>query len=120
MLGVDYDLEALRGNIAQGSIHPALGNRILKNHMSLQTGLGFFKANDMSRVEEIHILHLSETNSNEERFKAEIQKVTGRPVYIASPGRLKSALINHRQRSVRCNPTMKEEDPGDEKFDQHP
>lgn len=85
MLGVGYDSEVLKDNIMQGIIDSSLGKRILKNHMSLQTALGFFRANDMSKVEEIHLLHLSNTNSNDEKFRREVEKATGRPVYIKEP-----------------------------------
>jgi len=83
MLGVNYSVEILRENVRAGRIDPALANRILRNHMSLETALEFFRANDMSQVQEIHLLHLSDANSDEERFKTEIARVTGRPVYVA-------------------------------------
>jgi hypothetical protein len=41
------------------------------------------KANDLSKVQEIWLLHLSEQNSCEKRFKEEVQKITGKPTYIA-------------------------------------
>ena len=43
----------------------------------------FLRANDLSRVKEIHLLHLSDENSNAERFKREIQEISGKPVYVA-------------------------------------
>jgi len=82
MLGVNYDNEILMDNVTLGHIHPELTKRILKNHMSLRTAKNFFRANDMSKVREIYLLHLSDDNSNAERFKTEIQQITGRPVYV--------------------------------------
>jgi len=82
MLGVNYDNEILMDNVTLGHIHPELTKRILKNHMSLRTAKNFFRANDMSKVREIYLLHLSDGNSNAERFKTEIQQITGRPVYV--------------------------------------
>jgi len=82
LLGVSYDTEILKDNIVSGKIDPALGQRILKNHMSLATAIGFFKANDLSKLEEVYLLHLSDMNSNAEMFKTEIQKITGVPVYM--------------------------------------
>lgn len=82
MLGVNYDTEILVDNITCGYLNPEAGKRILKNHMSLDTAKGFFRANDMSRVEEIYLLHLSDGNSNAEKFKREIEQITGRPVYV--------------------------------------
>jgi hypothetical protein len=34
-------------------------------------------------LQEIHLLHLSDANSNEKEFKEKIQKLTGVPVYVA-------------------------------------
>lgn len=82
LLGVDYDSDILQQNILNGTVDLSLGKRIMTNHMSLQTALKFFQANDLSRVQEIYILHLSDTNSDAEHFKREIEKVTGRPVII--------------------------------------
>jgi len=81
-LAVNYDTEILRNNITADHIHIEVGKRILKNHMSLQTAKGFFEANDMSRVREIHLLHLSDANSDAARFKSEIEELCGKPVYI--------------------------------------
>ena len=41
------------------------------------------KANDLSKVEEIHLLHLSSANSDAEGFKRQVQSLTGIPTYIA-------------------------------------
>ena len=40
------------------------------------------KANDLSNLEEIHLIHLSSNNANAEQIKTSIQEVTGVPVYI--------------------------------------
>ena len=83
MLGVDFDLEMLRDNAVLGSVDLGRVKRTLRNHMSLQTALGFFRANDMSRVQGIWLLHLSDTNSNAERFREAVERETGRPTIIA-------------------------------------
>jgi phosphoribosyl 1,2-cyclic phosphodiesterase len=57
--------------------------RLRKSHFSLENVIEFLNANDLSRVEEIHLLHLSENNSDADFFKEEIQKLTGKIVYIA-------------------------------------
>jgi hypothetical protein len=51
--------------------------------MSLETCKGFLRANDLSRVQEIWLLHLSDANSDAARFKREIQELTGKVVYVA-------------------------------------
>lgn len=79
----NYSMDILRTNVANGSVEPALKNRILKSHFSLENAKKFLQANDLSKVQEIWLLHLSEQNSCEKRFKEEVQKITGKPTYIA-------------------------------------
>lgn len=79
----NHSWRILRENVANGTLDLGLKNRILRNHMSLETLLEFLKANDMSRVQRIVLLHLSDSNSNEAEFKAAVQAATGRPVYVA-------------------------------------
>ena len=81
MIEIDFDMDILQENVRQGS-DMAIAKNVIRYHMSLETAKDFFKANDMSKVREIHLLHLSNNNSNAGRFKMEIQCLTGRPVYI--------------------------------------
>lgn len=74
--------QELRDSVDRGVIAPELAARIAKNHFSLERLLKFLKANDLSQVKEIHLVHLSDNNSNEERFKREVQRLTGVDVYI--------------------------------------
>jgi len=83
MIECNYSLDILRANVAAGLVEPALKNRILKSHFSLEHVKDFLKANDLSKVREIWLLHLSDGNSDAERFKREIQELTGKPVYVA-------------------------------------
>lgn len=83
MIECNYSLDILRNNVANGSVEPALKNRILKSHFSLENVKKFLQVNDLGKVQEIWLLHLSDGNSDAERFKREIQSLTGKPVYIA-------------------------------------
>ena len=83
MIECNYSLDILRTNVANGSVEPALKNRILKSHFSLENVKKFLQVNDLGKVQEIWLLHLSEQNSCEKRFKEEVQKITGKPTYIA-------------------------------------
>mgnify|MGYP000400680073 CR=1 FL=1 len=78
----NYSLDILRANIEAGLVEPALKSRILKSHFSLENVKEFLKANDLSKVQEIWLLHLSDGNSDAERFKREIQELTGKMVFI--------------------------------------
>jgi len=79
----NYSLDILRTNVANGSVETVLKSRILKSHFSLENVKEFLKANDLSRVQEIWLLHMSNGNSDCERFKREVQELTGKPTYIA-------------------------------------
>lgn len=60
--------------------------RLFKSHMSLETLKEFLKAIDLSNTKNITLIHLSENNADPQRFKDEIEKLTGIPVYVAIPG----------------------------------
>jgi phosphoribosyl 1,2-cyclic phosphodiesterase len=83
MVECNYSLDILNKNIEQGIIPQELKNRLLRSHFSLENVKEFLKANDLSKVKQIWLLHLSDNNSDAERFKREIQELTGKEVYIA-------------------------------------
>jgi len=83
MVECNYSMDILRANVDAGLVEPALKNRILKSHFSLENVKEFLKANDLSKVQEIWLLHLSDGNSDAERFKREVQAISGKPTYIA-------------------------------------
>ncbi len=63
-----------------------LRNRIIKNHMSLDTCISTLQANDLSKVNNIVLIHLSDTNSDELMFKDAVHEATGKTVTIADAG----------------------------------
>lgn len=82
MIECNYSRKILDENIENGRIHEFLGNRIIGSHFSLENVLEFLKANDLSKVQEIHLLHLSDSNSNEDMFKRAVQQATGKLVFV--------------------------------------
>lgn len=83
LIECNHSYDILHANVARGAIPEEHKNRLIRSHMSLETCKAFLKANDLSMVREIHLIHLSSGNSDAERFKREVQAVTGKPVYIA-------------------------------------
>lgn len=83
MVECNYSMDILRSNVETGLIDKALKNRILKSHFNLEHVKEFLKANDLSKVQEIWLIHLSDSNSDAERFKQEIQELTGKVVFVA-------------------------------------
>lgn len=78
----NYDQQTIDNNVAEGILHPSLRKRVMQSHMSLETLIQFFKANDLSKCEEIYLLHLSSNNSNKKRIFEEVAKVTGKSITI--------------------------------------
>lgn len=58
-------------------------NRLRRSHMSIENCIEMLKANDLSRVREIWLIHLSSSNADADDFKRRIQELTGCEVYIA-------------------------------------
>lgn len=83
MIECNFSIEILDSNIAAGYVQPFLKRRLLQSHFSLENVIEFLKANDLSNLQEVHLLHLSSGNSDEIEFKRKVQEVTGKPVYIA-------------------------------------
>lgn len=83
MVECNYDINILNVNIALGVESFSMKNRLLTSHLSLENLKKMLMANDLQKVQEIHLLHLSDKNSDAEMFKQEIAMLTGKPVYIA-------------------------------------
>lgn len=82
MIECNWDEQTLNKNVEKGYLHAALKKRVKRSHMGLETLLDFFKANDLSKVQEIWLLHLSDGNANEERIRNEVAKATGKMIFI--------------------------------------
>ena len=83
MVECNYAADILQENVEAERIPAALKQRLLQSHFSLANVKEFLRANDLSKVEEIHLLHRSDGNSDEAMFKREIQELTGRVVMLA-------------------------------------
>ncbi|MDN4617639.1 MBL fold metallo-hydrolase [Paenibacillus sp. PsM32] len=83
MVECNFALDILYENVASGVVAESVKSRVISSHFSLEHVKDFLRSNDLSHVEEIHLLHLSDHNSDEERFKRELMELTGLPVYIA-------------------------------------
>lgn len=64
----------------------SLKSRIIKSHFELENVKDFLRSTDLSQLRDITLIHLSDGNSNAAQFKEEIEKLTGKPVYIADKG----------------------------------
>ncbi|MEK3995662.1 MBL fold metallo-hydrolase [Psychrobacillus sp. FSL K6-2365] len=82
MIECNYCQSVLDVNEQTGRIHPSMRKRVMKSHFSMENVIEFLKANDLSKLQEIWLLHLSDTNSNEELIRNEVAKVTGKLIHI--------------------------------------
>lgn len=82
MAECNYDPDAINQSIRDGRIPISLKARLVKSHMGIDTFIDLLKANDLSKVKQIYLLHLSDNNSREAEFKAKVQAVTGCEVYV--------------------------------------
>ncbi|WP_374717912.1 MBL fold metallo-hydrolase [Neobacillus sp.] len=82
MVECNYSLEILNENIARGSVPKVMKQRLMRSHFNLENVKDFLRANDLKKVQEIWLLHLSDSNSDAERFKREIMELTGKLVYV--------------------------------------
>jgi len=72
--------------VKDGASPDFLRNRIFKSHMSLETCKNTLRANDLTKVQNIVLIHLSDGNSNAQQFKNEIEACTGKRVHVADAG----------------------------------
>jgi metallo-beta-lactamase domain protein len=77
MVECNYVKNVINTNLKNESLNLILRNRIVKNHMSLETLLTALKQANLSNLKKIYVLHLSDTNSQEKVILEAIQKQTG-------------------------------------------
>ena len=83
MIEANHSRDILNANVESGAIPESMKRRLIQSHFSLENAKEFLKANDLSSLVEVWLIHLSAGNSDETRFKKEIQEIVGKPVYIA-------------------------------------
>lgn len=82
MIECNYAKEILERNVKKGLIPNSMRKRLLQSHFELENVKAFLKANDLTNVKAIYLMHLSDGNSDEKRFRNEIAGLTGKLVYI--------------------------------------
>lgn len=86
MIECNYDRSILDRNVTEGRINKSRRDRTLLSHMELGTCVTTLEANDLSGVDNIILLHLSDDNSDEVLFKEKVSEATQRPTFVATPG----------------------------------
>jgi phosphoribosyl 1,2-cyclic phosphodiesterase len=85
MVAVEYNHseELLRSNVDRDVISGDRFRRTYSTHFSIERLERFLDACDLSKVTKMHLLHLSDSNSDEVAFKSRIERRYGIPVEIA-------------------------------------
>jgi phosphoribosyl 1,2-cyclic phosphodiesterase len=86
IIEANYSKEIIDKKFGPDSDKEFLRNRILKSHFSLSNCKDMLSANDLSQVNNIVLIHLSDSNSDEKQFKKEIHELTNKNVIVASNG----------------------------------
>ncbi len=82
MAECNFSKEALQRSVAAGYISVDMVPRLMRSHMSLDHLKDMLSANDLSRLQQVYLLHLSNNNSDETQMKTEIERLTGVEVYV--------------------------------------
>ena len=80
----NYDTKTLQRNVDKHDLTWDQYQRIVATHFGLHNVCEFLKANNLSAVREIFLLHLSDGNSNEELMVKTVQALTGIPTVACS------------------------------------
>lgn len=83
---INFSNEILEQKRSSGTLHNALRDRVLSSHMELTVFQDFLKANDLSKVNNICLVHLSNSNSDEKLFRRTIEEQTGKNVTVLTNG----------------------------------
>lgn len=82
---VNFSNEIIDKKLKEGS-NKFVRDRVIQSHMELGVFQDFLKANDLSKVNNIALIHLSNSNSDEKYFKETIENQTAKKVTIMTDG----------------------------------
>lgn len=86
IIEANYSDKILEERLETGEINSIVRSRVMLSHMSLETCIDLLESNDLSDVNNIILIHLSDSNSHAEGFKKTISDLTLRPCHIATAG----------------------------------
>lgn len=86
LIECNYSMDILNENYREGKAIKTVRDRVIQSHMSLGSCKDMLRANDLSKVRNIILLHLSSDNADPVRFLSEIKATTGKRVFVAKKG----------------------------------
>lgn len=86
LIECNFRQDILDANVESGKLPSVLRARTMKSHMEYETCKETLLANDLSGVNNIVLIHLSDGNSNASEFRQGIMEATGKTIHIAESG----------------------------------
>jgi len=86
MIEANYKQEILEEGIRAGRTPELIRKRVMNNHMELGVLVDTLQANDLTQVNKIVLIHLSEKSGDPDLFQKIIEEATGKNVFVAEPG----------------------------------
>lgn len=82
----NYCGSIIEDNIRSNKIDSKHADRVILNHMSLETAVEYLAKDEFKYITDVFLLHLSHDNADGVRFKAEVEKVQNKRVFVAKKG----------------------------------
>jgi len=86
LIEANYDESILNERFESGKLHKTQRDRVIESHMSIETCMETLRANDLSAVNNIVLIHLSDGNSNAKEFQDRVKNATRKAVHVADKG----------------------------------
>lgn len=78
----NHSYEILNKKVADGVLLKHRMERLIQSHFALENVIKFLQSMDLTVCKSIHLIHLSNENSNEKEFKQAVQVATGKLVIV--------------------------------------
>ena len=82
MVECNHSYEILNRYVENGSLDKKRMERLIQSHFSLENVIKFLKSMNLTKCQDIRLLHLSDGNSDAASFKQAIQSATGKLVIV--------------------------------------
>lgn len=86
LIECNYRMDILMRNVEAGHVPAILLKRTQESHFEYENCKNALLANDLTAVNNIVLIHLSDSNSHAEEFKQGVERATGKRVHIAEKG----------------------------------
>lgn len=83
LVEMNYSMDIITRRMLNNDLISSVGNRVFSSHFEEQNSLAFIHANMSPALQEVILIHLSDGNSDEAKFKHDVQALTGVPVRVA-------------------------------------